>query len=109
MLRSMLFRPGDSLKKMKKGAAGPADALILDLEDSVAEMNRPAARTPCAGFSCGTGVSIESAVLGARLSTHLVDQRSELLMHKEYRLPTWGRPGIASERPYRSQLERRFE
>ena len=64
MLRSMLFRPGDSLKKMKKGAAGPADALILDLEDSVAEMNRPAARTPCAGFSCGTGVSIEFSSTG---------------------------------------------
>lgn len=42
--RSFLFTPGDSLKKMEKGAAGPADALILDLEDSVAEANRPAAR-----------------------------------------------------------------
>jgi citrate lyase subunit beta/citryl-CoA lyase len=43
-LRSLLFTPGDSLKKMEKGAAGPADALILDLEDSVAEANRPGAR-----------------------------------------------------------------
>lgn len=43
-LRSLLFAPGDSLKKMEKGAGGPADALILDLEDSVAEPNRPAAR-----------------------------------------------------------------
>lgn len=31
-LRSFPFTPGDSLKKMEKGAAGPADALILDLE-----------------------------------------------------------------------------
>ncbi|MEW6642866.1 MAG: CoA ester lyase [Pseudomonadota bacterium] len=45
MLRSLLFTPGDSLKKMEKGAAGAADALILDLEDSVAEPNKPAART----------------------------------------------------------------
>ena len=43
-LRSLLFTPGDSLKKIEKGAAGPADALILDLEDSVAEANRPDAR-----------------------------------------------------------------
>ncbi len=43
-VRSFLFTPGDSLKKMEKGAAGPADALILDLEDSVTEANRPAAR-----------------------------------------------------------------
>lgn len=44
MLRSMLFTPGDSLKKMEKGATGPADALILDLEDSVTEARRPEAR-----------------------------------------------------------------
>jgi citrate lyase subunit beta/citryl-CoA lyase len=40
----MLFTPGDSLKKMEKGLAGEADALILDLEDSVAAPNRPRAR-----------------------------------------------------------------
>lgn len=44
MIRSFLFTPGDSLKKMEKGLAGAADALILDLEDSVAEANRPQAR-----------------------------------------------------------------
>ena len=44
MLRSFLFTPGDSPKKMQKGAAGHADALILDLEDSVAASNRPTAR-----------------------------------------------------------------
>ncbi len=35
MLRSMLFVPGDSERKLAKGAGAPADALILDLEDSV--------------------------------------------------------------------------
>lgn len=35
-LRSMLFVPGDSERKLAKGAASGADALILDLEDSVA-------------------------------------------------------------------------
>lgn len=35
-LRSMLFVPGDSERKLAKGLECPADALILDLEDSVA-------------------------------------------------------------------------
>lgn len=34
-LRSMLFVPGDSEKKLTKAFGTPADALILDLEDSV--------------------------------------------------------------------------
>lgn len=36
ILRSMLFVPGDSERKLSKGQSSPADALILDLEDSVA-------------------------------------------------------------------------
>src|SRR5258706_15023180 len=44
LLRSMLFVPGDSEKKIEKGAAQPADALILDLEDSVAPARKPHAR-----------------------------------------------------------------
>ena len=36
ILRSMLFVPGDSDRKLGKGESSPADALILDLEDSVA-------------------------------------------------------------------------
>ncbi|MBV9989992.1 MAG: CoA ester lyase [Alphaproteobacteria bacterium] len=42
--RSYLFVPADSEKKLAKGAASEADALILDLEDSVAAANRPKAR-----------------------------------------------------------------
>jgi len=44
ILRSMLFVPGDSEKKLAKGRSSPADALILDLEDAVAAENRPRAR-----------------------------------------------------------------
>ena len=44
VLRSMLFVPGDSEKKMAKGGGIGADALILDLEDSVAASRRPLAR-----------------------------------------------------------------
>jgi len=44
ILRSFLFVPADSEKKLAKAQTSPADALILDLEDSVAAPNRPAAR-----------------------------------------------------------------
>ena len=44
MNRSYLFVPGDSDRKMKKAADAGADALILDLEDSVAPAARPEAR-----------------------------------------------------------------
>jgi len=44
ILRSMLFVPGDSEKKLAKGASVGADALILDLEDAVAAARRPVAR-----------------------------------------------------------------
>lgn len=44
ILRSFLFVPGDSEKKMAKVDGGPADALILDLEDSVAVDRLPVAR-----------------------------------------------------------------
>lgn len=43
-LRSLLFVPGDSEKKFAKASAGAADALILDLEDSVAPERKPFAR-----------------------------------------------------------------
>lgn len=44
MNRSYLFVPADSERKMKKASDVGADALILDLEDSVAPDSRPAAR-----------------------------------------------------------------
>ncbi|MEC9248799.1 MAG: CoA ester lyase [Pseudomonadota bacterium] len=44
MIRSLLFAPGDSEKKMGKAATIGADCVILDLEDSVAESRKPLAR-----------------------------------------------------------------
>ena len=44
MLRSLLFVPGDSEKKMLRADECGADALILDLEDSVAPDRKAAAR-----------------------------------------------------------------
>ena len=43
-MRSLLFVPGDSPKKQQKGLDCGADALILDLEDSVALDGKPQAR-----------------------------------------------------------------
>jgi citrate lyase subunit beta/citryl-CoA lyase len=43
-MRSMLFVPADSERKLARGLESGADALILDLEDSVAAQNRPTAR-----------------------------------------------------------------
>jgi citrate lyase subunit beta / citryl-CoA lyase len=42
--RSLLFVPGDSERKQRKALVSGADALILDLEDSVTASERPAAR-----------------------------------------------------------------
>jgi citrate lyase subunit beta/citryl-CoA lyase len=43
-LRSLLFVPGDSARKIAKAAEAGADVLILDLEDSVAPSQKDAAR-----------------------------------------------------------------
>lgn len=43
-LRSPLFAPGDSERKMTKAIASVADVIILDLEDSVAAPAKPTAR-----------------------------------------------------------------
>lgn len=49
-MRSWLFVPGDSEKKLGKALDSGADALIIDLEDSVAAASKPAAREICAAF-----------------------------------------------------------
>jgi citrate lyase subunit beta/citryl-CoA lyase len=49
-VRSWLFVPGDSDRKLAKGAGSAADALIVDLEDSVAPAKLPAARALTAAF-----------------------------------------------------------
>lgn len=43
-MRSLLFVPADSEKKIPKALASEADAVILDLEDSVALADKPKAR-----------------------------------------------------------------
>ncbi|MBN8841553.1 MAG: CoA ester lyase [Sphingomonadales bacterium] len=49
-LRSLLFVPGDRPERMEKALGLGADALILDLEDSVSLANKPAARAAVRDF-----------------------------------------------------------
>lgn len=49
-LRSLLFVPGDRPERMRKALGYGADALILDLEDSVAPQGKEAARATVADF-----------------------------------------------------------
>jgi citrate lyase subunit beta / citryl-CoA lyase len=49
-MRSLLFVPADSPKKFAKGMTSGADALIIDLEDSVAPANKAQARQTALGF-----------------------------------------------------------
>lgn len=50
VIRSFLFIPADSEKKLAKADESGADAIILDLEDSVAPANKPNARKLAAAF-----------------------------------------------------------
>lgn len=49
-LRSLLFVPADSERKLQRALESGADALILDLEDSVAAERKPNARAMAAEF-----------------------------------------------------------
>ncbi|MGL5735972.1 MAG: HpcH/HpaI aldolase/citrate lyase family protein, partial [Beijerinckiaceae bacterium] len=49
-MRSLLFVPGDSEKKLAKGLGSGADALIIDLEDSVAASRKAEARRIATAF-----------------------------------------------------------
>ena len=53
-LRSLLFVPGDRPERFAKAAASGADAIILDLEDSVSPANKQAAREAIADYLAGT-------------------------------------------------------
>ena len=49
-MRSLLFVPADSAKKLDKAMTSGADALIVDLEDSIAHDGKAAARDSAAAF-----------------------------------------------------------
>ena len=49
-MRSLLFVPADSPKKLDKGMTSGADAVIVDLEDSIALDGKSQARLSAAAF-----------------------------------------------------------
>lgn len=61
-MRSLLFVPSDSEKKLAKGFATGADVVIVDLEDSVAADNKAAARTIAAEFIIANRSTTKSAI-----------------------------------------------
>ena len=86
-LRSMLFVPADSERKLAKSIGSPADVLILDLEDSVAESRKVGARSTAAEF-----IAAHSASLNARLFVRINPLDSALAMGD---LATVVVPGLA--------------
>ena len=54
-MRSLLFVPADSERKLSRAPQSGADALILDLEDSVVPANRGLARRQAHDFHVATG------------------------------------------------------
>ncbi|MFM7348068.1 MAG: HpcH/HpaI aldolase/citrate lyase family protein, partial [Erythrobacter sp.] len=64
-MRSWLFAPGDSARKMGKAEASAADIALLDLEDSVAPENKAAARAMVAEH---IAASANQARLWARIN-----------------------------------------
>jgi citrate lyase subunit beta/citryl-CoA lyase len=52
-MRSLLFIPGDSPKKLDKGIGSGADALLLDLEDSISPLRKAEARATTLAFLMG--------------------------------------------------------
>ncbi len=86
-LRSMLFVPADSERKLAKSIGSPADVLILDLEDSVAESRKVGARSTAAEF-----IAAHAASLNARLFVRINPLDSALAMGD---LATVVVPGLA--------------
>lgn len=75
-MRSLLFVPGDSEKKLEKGLGSGADVLLIDLEDSVARDRKPAAREITAAFlgaNAGRGEGPRLFVRVNALDTGLTD------------------------------------
>jgi citrate lyase subunit beta/citryl-CoA lyase len=82
-MRSMLFVPADSPRKLDKGFASGADCLILDLEDSVAHGAKKLARETAANFLASARTSPTRPLLYVRvnaLDTEHIDADLDAVM-----------------------------
>ena len=68
LMRSALFVPGDSEKKLLKGLSTDADCLFIDLEDSVALANKESARVVTAQFLQSALSEIKRPLLYVRVN-----------------------------------------
>ena len=76
-MRSFLFVPADGGKKLDKAMASGADAVIIDLEDSIAPQAKAAARKSAAAFLTEVGKSADRPHLLVRvngIATGLIDE-----------------------------------
>ena len=76
-MRSFLFVPADGGKKLDKAMASGADAVIVDLEDSIAPEAKAAARKSAAAFLTDVGKSTDRPHLLVRvngIATGLIDE-----------------------------------
>ncbi len=82
-MRSLLFVPADSAKKLHKGMTSGADALIVDLEDSISPANKVAARASAFDFLKNTSAQKQRPRLLVRvnsLDTGLTDADLEAIV-----------------------------
>ncbi len=94
-LRSMLFVPADSERKLLKSVECPADVLILDLEDSVAEARKVGARSTAAEF-----ITAQAAKLDARLFVRINPLDTALAMGDLAAVVVPGLAGIMLPKTY---------
>ena len=76
MMRSLLFVPADDARKLDKAMASGADAVIVDLEDSISAQGKADARVSAAAFIGNAGKATHRPRLLVRingLATGLVD------------------------------------
>ncbi|WP_262031479.1 HpcH/HpaI aldolase/citrate lyase family protein [Microvirga sp. Mcv34] len=82
-MRSLLFVPGDSRKKLEKGLNSGADALLIDLEDSVALDAKEEARRITTAFLAEQRQEVQRPRLFVRvngLTTGLIDADLDSVM-----------------------------
>lgn len=83
--RSLLFMPGDSLRKIEKSLTLPVDSVILDMEDGVALSRKEEARAVIGG-------ALLALDFGARERIVRVNARESGLVAEEVRATAAGRP-----------------
>lgn len=82
-MRSYLFVPGDSPKKLDKGLTSGADALLIDLEDSISTERKAEARQTTAAFLKGVIAATNRPRLFVRVNGHqtgLIDDDLDVVM-----------------------------